>query len=91
MTAREKQMLENVLNTLDRLFDRQSSAIDVWAVLLATSEALRATPHHVEFEEPTAGLLAVVRSGGTAEVQRDRALVATDTLRHYLARLLPLE
>ncbi len=82
----EKILLENVLDALDRLFDRHCSAIDVWALLLATSEALRATEHASQLEGPVPDLLAVVRSGASAEVVRQRALEVTDELRKYLAR-----
>jgi hypothetical protein len=87
----ENQLLENTLDALDRLYDRHSSVLDLWALLFATAEALRATRHFSELEEPVAELLAVVRSGLSEEVQRDRALAITDRLRHYLAELLPVE
>lgn len=91
VNSREKELLENALDALDRLFDRQSSVIDVWALLLATREALRATEHHAEFDRPVAELLTLVRSGTSVDVQRDQALEVTDELRHYLAGLLPIQ
>lgn len=63
MTPREKQLLGNVLDALDRLFDWRSSVLDVWALLLATAEALRETPHHGELEKGAEALLVIVRSG----------------------------
>lgn len=85
----ERQLLENVLDAMDRLFDRHISAIDLWGLLLATAEALRATPHYGALLSPTAQLLAISRSGTDTETERDQALDATDVLRHYLAELLP--
>jgi len=37
-TPREKQLLGNVLDALDRLFDWRSSVIDEWMLLFATAE-----------------------------------------------------
>jgi hypothetical protein len=88
VTACQKNLLGNCLDALDRLFDRHSSVVDVWALLLATSEALRATEHYRELERPLVDLSAVIRSGASAETQRERALGVTDELRHYLAPLL---
>lgn len=91
VTSSEKVMLENVLDGLDRLFDGHTSVIDLQALLLATAEALRETPHYGMLERPAADLLLMVRSGTDMEGERDHALVATDRLRHYLADLLPIE
>lgn len=87
----EIQLLNNVLDALDRMFDGHMRAIDLWALLLATSEALRDTVHYDALFEPTAGLLTVVRSKATHEIMQDRALAATGELRHYLADLLPVD
>ena len=87
----EKLQLENALDVLDRLFDQHSSVLDVWAFLFATGEALQGSSHYPRFEDPVAELLSVVRSGELAESQRNRALIATDELRCYLAGLLPTE
>ena len=85
MTAIEKCLLENALDALDRLFDRDSTTVDVWALLVATSEALRATQHYSELVKPTAELLTIIRSNESPEAERDHALEAPDKLRHYLA------
>src|SRR5262245_57894101 len=90
MSDCEKTLLDNALDALDRLFDRKSSVIDVWALLLATGEALRETTHYPKFNRPATALLDVIRSMEPPEVQRDRALEITDELRHYLADLLPI-
>jgi len=90
VSGSEKQLLENALDALDRLFDGQSPVIDVWALLFATAEALRATKHCSAFEAVVPALLDLVRSSATAEEQRDRALWLTDELRQYVAGLLPV-
>lgn len=88
VTIQEKMLLDNALDALDRLFDGHSSTIDVSALLFATSEALRGTKHHTELERAVQGLHQIIRSGGTVDVQREKALNATDDLRKYLADLL---
>ncbi len=87
MNHNEKLLLEKVLDALDRLFDWKSTAIDVWAVLSATGEALRLTPHYPEFEGPTADLEALIKMGCSPEMERVVALKITDNLRNYLAEL----
>lgn len=87
MTPCEKCLLENMLDALDRLFDQQSSVIDVWALLFATGEALRDTPHYPEFVNPSAELSVLIRSAQPEKAERETALKITDNLRHYLAGL----
>ncbi len=91
MTAVEKSLLNNALDALDRIFDRQTSVIDLSDLLFATAAALRETQHYSAFEGPAAELVAIVRSRADEEAKRDRVLDVTDPLRHYLAELLPIE
>jgi hypothetical protein len=88
LTGREKLLLDNVLDALDRLFDGQIAVIDFQALLFATSEAMRHNVHFDHFEDPLVKLLSVVRSQDSKDAQRDRALEDTDELRHYLAECL---
>ena len=88
MVANEYDLLSNVLDSLDRLFDEQSSAETVLALVFVTSEALRGSSHYPELERPIAELRAVVRSGVSSEMQRDQTVWITDPLRKYLARML---
>jgi hypothetical protein len=90
LTTTEIQLLDNVLDALDRLYDEKLQVIDLWALLLATSEAMRHTAHFNVLAAPIEDLLAIVRSGESDDIQRDRALLASDWLRHYLANLLPI-
>ena len=89
MQAREAELLENVLDALDRLYDGHCGAVDVWALLTATGAALKATAHSPVLDETAAALEPVWRKVKTADAQRDQALGVTDPLRQYLARLLP--
>ena len=91
MNDTEQQLLDNVLDSFDRLSDRQSQIIDIWALLHATAEALRNTPHHKELEGVLPALRQIMRSGATADDQRNQALSVTEVLRHYLADVLPLD
>jgi hypothetical protein len=91
MTGREKRLLTNVLDALDRLFDRETSVLELEALVFATSEGLRATPHQEAFDRPANELRNIACSRVTPDVQRERALAATDELRAYLARLLRVE
>jgi hypothetical protein len=91
MTGREERRLTNVLDALDRLFDREVSVLELEALVFATGEALRATPHWDAFDRPAHDLRNIACSRVSPDVQRERALVATDGLRAYLARLLPVE
>lgn len=84
----ELQLLDNTLDALDRLFDRDLHVIDLWALLFATAEALRTSVHYDELSRPATDLLAIARSGTSDEIMRQRALYSTDKLRHYLADLL---
>ena len=67
------------------------AVVDTWSLLLATAEALRDTQHYAKLFEPTVELIQIVRLESNSDVHRDRALDATNHLRHYLAGLLPLD
>ncbi|HEX2878413.1 MAG TPA: hypothetical protein VHO25_02640 [Polyangiaceae bacterium] len=82
-------LLENILDALDRLFDRECACIDILALLIATAEALRDTPHSAELNRAIVALSDVVRSGADRETQRELALDLTNSLRHYLAAIVP--
>ncbi len=85
----ESQLLGNLLDSLDRLFDRETSVIDVHALVCATHAALSTTTHtpvlHLAQEE----LTAVVNARVLRDQQRDAALLATEDLRKYLASVVP--
>jgi hypothetical protein len=89
VTRQERLLQENVLNALDRLFDRRCRVIDVHDLILATCEALKGSEFSAKAEPVAAELLRIVRSGQSPEQIRDLALAATDDLRHFLAAALP--
>jgi len=41
MDARDKKLLENLFDSLDRLFDGDSKVIDIWQLVFATETALK--------------------------------------------------
>jgi len=85
---RERFLLENALDAHDRLWDWQSSVVDVWALYAATAEALSATPHRAAFDPAVATLAALMRSEMSADDQRLHACGSTDELRQYIVRRL---
>ena len=89
MTDTEADLLENVLDSLDRLFDRESSAIDVYVLLFATQKALSGSGCCPDLSGYVDSLAAIVRSGESVDSQRENALAVTDNLRSVLNKLLP--
>ena len=88
LTKSQRTLLTNVFDALDRLFDRDSTVWDVYAILYATSEALAETPFQSAFETPIRGLAETIRSNAPRESQRDAAMLITDDLRLLLASVL---
>lgn len=88
MDERERFLLENALDAHDRLWDRESSVTDLWALYTATAAALRGTSHVVVFEPAVAVLADLMRSGLPRDEQWSQACGGTDDLRQYLARRL---
>jgi hypothetical protein len=82
-------LLNNALDALDRLFDRQASVIDIYALTYATAQALRSDVLFSLFSETAISLSAIARAGLPTEEARERALDATNALRITLAELLP--
>ena len=82
----ERQLLDNLFDSLDRLYDAESSVLDVYALLMATSHALATSSVHEDLERPLATLLAIIRSGDSEDQCRTAALTATDDLRRRLAQ-----
>lgn len=87
MKSADTQLLDNALDALDRLYDKELKVTDLWALLFATSQAMRHTVHYSELVAPLDGLLAIVSSGDNEEAQNERALFVSDPLRKYLAGL----
>ena len=85
----ENRLLANLLDALDRLFDRQCGPVDLAALLLASSAALHGTRMSKVMDSSRLQLEIVVRSGASGEELHRAALHATADLRHELARLSP--
>ena len=83
----ENKILDNVLDALDRLFDRESKAIDLQVLIFAASKALSDTEHFAILNDAANSLEKIVRSDLKADDERDAALNITNDLRLYLAEI----
>lgn len=88
LTKDERILLENALESLNRLFDRVSTVSDVQSLFLATAMALRGTEIASAFEGSAQRLAEIVRSNALPDRKRDLGLVATDGLRKLIAEQL---
>ncbi len=83
------KLLGNVMDALDRLFDNESTAMDVYAIVFATASAMAETDMHELLLSTSNELLCILRTGLPAsKITRDRALNATDTLRARISEVL---
>ena len=89
MQKLESQLLGNLLDCLDRLFDGETNVINVHDLVFATLAALSDTPHATVLRPAERELIAIARSQASRDQKRDAALVATDDLRKHLASVLP--
>jgi len=87
LPATERRLLANLLDALDRLFDRECGAADLAALLFATSVALGGTRISGVLDSTRLQLESIARSEASGEDLYCAALQATDALRHELARL----
>lgn len=78
-------LLDNLMNGLDRLYDKETRVIDIHALLHATRWAMAATDLGDQIGAAAEGVLVVVRSGATEEEQNRAALAVTDPLRRSVA------
>jgi uncharacterized protein YllA (UPF0747 family) len=88
LTKDERRLLENVLDALDRLFDRESTVTDVYALLVATAVAVRGSSFSAPVEAPLRRLRDLVQSKTLPERRRDIGLELTDELRQFVAEQL---
>jgi hypothetical protein len=88
MTKEEYNLLENVLTGLDRLYDCQSNAIDLHALIFATSRALVDTEYFSILHDTSIELEAVLKSMSEVRDERREALGVTDNLRLFIAEKL---
>jgi hypothetical protein len=90
MAPLEEQLLENVIDSLDRAFDRRCGAVDVHAIILATSAALPSSKFTEVAAPALCALEQVVKSQASDGEQWMAILSATDDLRAYIASVLPV-
>lgn len=89
MTDTNVQLLNNLLDALDRMYDSQTTVPDLHALVFATLVALTGTVHTPILAEAAQGLQEILQSRQSVPEQRDAALNLTDDLRQYLARVVP--
>ena len=87
MNEIERQLLDNMLDALDRLYDRESSALDVQALAQATAAAVSSPDMARELSDAATALLSVVRSR-LGENEYEEALNVTHDLRLRLSAAL---
>jgi hypothetical protein len=85
LSADELGLLEPLLDAFDRLFDRQTSVVDVHALLFATARALRDSVFVEDVNAAERSLKEIVRSGLEPAEAVERALDAVDPLRRRIA------
>mgnify|MGYP000603720925 CR=1 FL=1 len=90
MSQVEKQILENLFDALDRLFDHECKVIDLYSLVYASEIALGQSSPIISLGGCASELEVLVRSGKPEEQQRDEALLKTNSLRGTLNELLPI-
>ena len=88
MQPENQALLENLLDALDRLFDRKMMVVDLHALVFATANALEGTDYFSILEPLAVKLLEISRMNCTADIQVSDALDATDALRRCLCDAL---
>jgi hypothetical protein len=90
MNHSERQLLENLFDALDKLFDQESKVVDVCSLLYATNLAIGEESPVVRLGSYTEDLSELLRSGKPEEILREEALIITNDLRGILNELLPV-
>ncbi|HKQ79147.1 MAG TPA: hypothetical protein VJ810_35960 [Blastocatellia bacterium] len=88
MNKLDRTLLENILDSLDRLFDRENQVTDVHDILIATSAALAETDYATALKSAADKTSAILRSSTSPDQKRNDALAETDELRRYLSEIL---
>lgn len=90
MEKAQKQLLENLFDALDRLFDGETSVRELHSLVCATNEALGSLFQIIDLNQYVSSLQNIVHSGKSPETQRGEALQLTNDLRATLNSLLPV-
>lgn len=88
LTKDQRTLLDNALESLNRLYDHDSTATDVHALLVATTIALRESELAGPFDEAVRRLGKILASDATPDQRGDLAFYATDNLRHFIGEQL---
>jgi hypothetical protein len=83
--SNERTLLSNLLESLDRLYDRQCGPADVDALLTATANAIKDQSWIASIEQASTALRDLIRSRLPPEEEYGEALVVTGDLRIKLA------
>ncbi|WP_130414471.1 hypothetical protein [Fluviicoccus keumensis] len=84
----EIALFENLLDSFDRLYDQESSVVDIYALLFATTKALPNSSFAVLLNTTTSELLKIVRSGCSVEEQNSIVLDIVQPLREVIAAVV---
>jgi hypothetical protein len=84
-TSDQRTLLHNLLDSLDRLYDRDCGAVDIGFLLTATASAINDQSWIASIEQASAALRDLIRSPLPAEQQYSKALIVTNDLRIKLA------
>jgi len=84
----DTDLLENVMDALDRLFDGKSDIIDVQRLLFTTFQALPTSYISELINQTNKDLKIVIQKSKNKDSQREDALNITNELRIKLAELL---
>ena len=85
VTERDRELASNALDALDRLHDRESTTVDVWALAEATADAVSPGQLADVLRSTASQLSDLLRAGLSQDEQHGRALSATDELRNLVA------
>ena len=87
----EKQILENLFDSLDRLFDHQCLVYDVHDLMFVSDIALKGLGSAIDLAQYLDKLESIVNEEMPIEKKREAALIVTDDFRSLLNDLLPIE
>lgn len=88
LTKDERILLNNVIESLNGLYDGVSTASDVHALLTAIAMTLQESELAGAFEKPLWRLTQIVHSTASPDKKRELGLIATDGMRAFVAEQL---
>ena len=88
MNSCDKQLLENLFDSLDRLFDGESSVIDIWQLIFVTEKVIGSELALLELSNYSEQLGKIVGGDKAEGAQREEALAVTNKLLEVLNEIL---